>query len=214
MPQECLRALAAWYFVPPEQELVVPKSRDTVLHPPEGFCIVYVGHFKPGLRLPLFPFLVDVLIYYELALSQLVPNAIRTVVAFQLFCDCKRIRCSVGLFRRFFLLKSTGSLGWYVFSSWRPSLKVKVPSKNADWNDKFLYFRLLKMSEVYSRWNLGKISDRLDYSLVMEGYGRHRVLLSNFSESSLIPAGLSCAQLSDSSEDDSSRSENPNDSQS
>lgn len=73
---ELLHALAMRFFVPANQELVVPRGRDTVLHPPVGFSAVYVDHFKVGLRLPLFPFLVDIFVYYELALSQLVPNVI------------------------------------------------------------------------------------------------------------------------------------------
>lgn len=192
VPKKRLHALAMWFFVPADQELIIPRGRDTVLHPPVGYCAVYVDHFKAGLRLPLFPFLLDILIHYELALSQLVSNAIRTLIAFQLFCDRKRVRCSIALFRHFFLVKSAGSLGWYAFSSQSSSLNVKVPSKNADWKDKFLYFRLPETSEVRSRWNLGKQSDRLDDSLVipgfdaLEGSGSHRVLLSNFSKSTLV----------------------------
>lgn len=72
---------------------------------------MYVDHFKAGLRLSLFPFLVDILTHYELALPQLMPNAIRTLIAFQLFYDRKRVRCSVALFMHLFLLKSAGSLG-------------------------------------------------------------------------------------------------------
>lgn len=77
-----LHALAEQYYVLFDQEMLVPRSRDTVLHHPEGFCAIYVDHFKAGLRLPLFPFLVDILLHYELALSQLVPNAICTVISF------------------------------------------------------------------------------------------------------------------------------------
>lgn len=205
MQSHCVR-----FFVPTDQELIVPRDDDTVLHPPVGCCAVYIDHFKAGLRLPLFPFLFDILVYYRSTLSQLVPNVVCTVIAFQLFCDRKRVGCSVPLFRRFFLLKYTGFPGWYAFSSRRPSLKVKVPSKNADWKDKFLYFRLPEGSGVKSRWNLGRLSDRLDDSVsvpgfeILEGTGWRRVLLSSFSESTLVGAGLSQAPLDTSSDEGSS----------
>lgn len=103
------------------------------------------------------------------------------------------------LFRHFFLLKSMGSLERFVFSSRRPSLKVKVPSINVDWKDKFLFFRLSEASGFRSRWNLGKLSDRLDDTLIvpgfdiLEGFGGHRVLSSYFFELTLVRAGMSSA---------------------
>lgn len=110
LSQERIRALVIRYFILLELEIVVPRRGDTVLHPSEGFCAIYVDYFKVGLRLPLFLFLIDILNHYELALPQLAPNVIRTVITFQLFCDYKRVGCFVSLFRRFFLLKSTGFL--------------------------------------------------------------------------------------------------------
>lgn len=80
--KEHLQALALRFFVPADRELIVPSSHDTVMHPPIGCCTVYIDHLKAGLRLPLFSFLVEVLIYYKFSLSQLVPNAIRTLLAF------------------------------------------------------------------------------------------------------------------------------------
>lgn len=114
-------------------------------------------------------------------------------------------------------MKSTGSLGWYAFSSRHPSLKVKVFSKNADWKDKFIFFRLPGSTRLRSRWNFSKISDRLDESLVVPGFDaverfrRHRILFSSFSESSLVHASLSRAVISDDSES-TSRSESSSDS--
>lgn len=87
-----------------------------------------------------------------------------------------------------------------------------MPSKNVDWKDKFWYFCLRTLSVARYRWNLSKISDRLDESLViprfdvLEEYGRRHELLSNFFELTLVRAGLSRAQLSEDLEDDSGRS--------
>lgn len=70
-------------------------------------------------------------------------------------------------------------------------------SKNADWTDKFLYFRLLSSSEVRYRWNLSKIGDKLDETIVipgfdvLEGYWAPRKLNSNFDKRTLVRVGLS-----------------------
>lgn len=85
MPRERLHAIVTRYFVPADQELVVQRVCDTVFHNPVDFCAVYIDHFKAALYLSLFSFLVDILVYYELALSQLVSNAVRTLIAFPTF---------------------------------------------------------------------------------------------------------------------------------
>lgn len=66
---EHIRGVTARFFVPPEVEVAVPRRGDTVLHSPEGFCPFYVDHFKAGLLLALFPFLLAVLTYYDIALT-------------------------------------------------------------------------------------------------------------------------------------------------
>lgn len=64
------------------------------------------------------------------------------------------------------------------------------------------------------------MSDRLDESVVipgfdvLEGFGRHRELLSNFFELTLVQAGLSRAQLSEVSEDNLGWSGSPSESRS
>lgn len=74
LSREHVRTLAVHFFVPPDLEIAVPRRGDTVLHPQEGFCALYIDHFKVGLRLPLFPFLLVILAHYEIALPQLVPK--------------------------------------------------------------------------------------------------------------------------------------------
>lgn len=75
-----------------------------------------------------------------------------------------------------------------------------------------MYLQLPEGSQVTSRWNLGKLSDRLgDTSAVpgfdiLEGTGCRRVLLSSFSESTLVRAGLSQPPVEASSEGSSSSS--------
>lgn len=94
-------------------------------------------------------------------------------------------------------------------------MRVNIPSKNAEWKNKFLYFQLPTLSQVQSRWNLGRIFDRLDDSLVipsfdiLEGSGRRRKLLGNLSEFTLVQAALSQAQLSEKSEDEQSQDGSP-----
>lgn len=121
LPRERVREIASHFFVPTEVEIAIPRMCNDVLHLPSGFYSIYVDQLKAGLRIPLFPLLVDILDHYHLALTQLVPNVIRIVFYFQLFCEQKKVWGSISLFSWFFLLKSARSLGWYAFSSHRAS---------------------------------------------------------------------------------------------
>lgn len=97
-----IRQLCFHFFVSLELEIVLPRRGDSVLHPSASFSTVYIDYFKAVLHIPLLPLHTDLLDHYQFALPQLVPNAIRTVIAFQLYYDYKIFRSSVSLFRRFF----------------------------------------------------------------------------------------------------------------
>lgn len=156
-----------------------------------------MDYFKASIHLSQFALLVSLLNHYRIVLPQLVPKAIRMVIAFQLFCDNKRVTFSVPLFRSFFLLKSSGVFGWYIFTSCCPSLKVTTSRKIPNWKDKFFYYSLpfllkSKPSGTFSFYwiNLGCLS------LIPLGLRTLRELgLSNlngkFEEVTLVWAGLS-----------------------
>lgn len=154
-----------------------------------------------------FILLINLLDQYNISLTQIGPNFVRTVIAFQLFCDKNKVRWIVTLFRMFFMLKSSSTAGWYAFSSYRLSLKVKALFKNAYWKDKFFFVRFLSFAPICHWWNLRGIHDKIDLSAIdpgfdaLEGFGRTCKLSQKFDEGVLVYTGLGQSQLDDDSED-------------
>lgn len=92
---------------------------------------------------------MEVLIYYNMVLTQLVPNVIEVIISFERICRDEREVSSLALFRSFFVLKTSRvpryPLSWWYQFSPRASkkLKVSLPSKNAKWNDLFVFLKFL-----------------------------------------------------------------------
>lgn len=75
--------------------------------PPKGWVEVYESDFKEGFRIPVSAFLVEVLGYYQIHLSQLTLNAVSHIIGFEVLCRSQGRACTVGLFRYFFQMKLT-----------------------------------------------------------------------------------------------------------
>lgn len=89
------------------------RIQDTVCNSPLDFFSVYLDHVQSVLHFPLLPLIIEVLGHYGIALTQLVPNAIRVIVGFERLCRSRGLVSSLALFRAFFYLKSSGNEGWY-----------------------------------------------------------------------------------------------------
>ncbi|KAL2246130.1 UNVERIFIED_CONTAM: hypothetical protein Sindi_2881200 [Sesamum indicum] len=70
------------YHIPPSYEVLVPSSADRMHRPPRGFCSFSLNHFDAGLRLPLAPYVSQILRRLELCPMQLSPNSIRHIIIF------------------------------------------------------------------------------------------------------------------------------------
>lgn len=81
-----VRSLAADLWFPGRVTLIIPKTRNTVYNPPIDYLTVYVDNFRAGLHISLLPLLLDLLIHYDITLSQLVPSAIQAIVGFEKLC--------------------------------------------------------------------------------------------------------------------------------
>lgn len=90
------------------------RPTERVRTPPKGWVRIYVDYFKEGFCIPVSTFLVKVLKYYKIHLSQLMPNAVSHIIGFEVLCWSKGRTCAVGLFRYFFLLKLPQE--WYNYS--------------------------------------------------------------------------------------------------
>ncbi|CAN6227284.1 unnamed protein product [Urochloa humidicola] len=87
--------------------------------PPPGsnaIC-VYAAAFEAGVRFPLHEFYVSLLQHYNLAPSQLTPNAWSYMADFVRLCEDAGVVPMVSVFRYFSIYGHSGdSLGWYHFS--------------------------------------------------------------------------------------------------
>lgn len=80
-----------------------PSERVTALQ--KGWVGLYLDYFKEGLRIPVSPFLVEIVRYYKIHVSQLTPNAVSHIIGFEVLCLSQGRACTVGLFRYFFQIK-------------------------------------------------------------------------------------------------------------
>lgn len=62
---------------------------------------LYLDYFKEGLHIPVSIFLVEVVRYYKIHMSQLTSNAVSYIIRFEVFCRSQGRACTVGLFRYF-----------------------------------------------------------------------------------------------------------------
>ena len=61
---------------------ILPSETQTALDAPPGSVTIYQHFMYAGLRFPLFPFIPDLLDYYKIHISQLVPNVVRKIIGF------------------------------------------------------------------------------------------------------------------------------------
>lgn len=76
-----IQRLVKDFPIPSEVHLLVAREIDWVLTPSVGYCNVYTMQLRVGLRFPLLPLLTNILLFYNLQLSHLVPNAVMMVLA-------------------------------------------------------------------------------------------------------------------------------------
>ena len=70
-----------YYHVPDYVQFRLPRPVDVPTRPPLNCVAVHRDYFIRGLRLPLHPFIKEVLLNLEISLSQLNPNAYQCMVA-------------------------------------------------------------------------------------------------------------------------------------
>ncbi|KAL6560837.1 hypothetical protein OROHE_006014 [Orobanche hederae] len=84
----------------------------------DGWICFYEIAFEIGLRLPLIPFVLEVLAHYGCAPSQLMPNAWRLLLGLQSLGETKGISISVGTLRRTYFPKQHDSRYFFVESKY------------------------------------------------------------------------------------------------
>ena len=120
-----------------------PGPNDSAEKPPMGTVAVYVQQLEAGLRMPTSRFFRDVLRHFGLRITQLVPNAVRILVGFEMLCRHQEVTPTVDLFRRCYTFKAHGTdKGWFYVCNRNktiPKLVIGAPSSIKNWKRDFIF---------------------------------------------------------------------------
>ncbi|KAJ0466858.1 hypothetical protein HanIR_Chr14g0676801 [Helianthus annuus] len=127
--------------MPPEYGACYPSDGDTGADAPAGYVTMWADFFGDcNLRLPLTVFVVEVLEWYKVHISQLSPFGMIRIRNFEFTFRALGIEPTVGDFRRFYQM--TVSLGFFSFRQREGSPKLMTPPKGmTKWKMKFFYIK-------------------------------------------------------------------------
>ena len=100
--------------------------------------------FRLGISLPLHPFILEILDFYEVSLMQLTPNSYRMAVCLYILYDIHQgVRMSALELGWFFQLKLTGRTpGFFYLTAWNTHHRKGIKGNRhsmLDWQKLFLY---------------------------------------------------------------------------
>ncbi|GKV01814.1 hypothetical protein SLEP1_g14336 [Rubroshorea leprosula] len=117
-----------------------------------GWILVCVDHFDASLRFPLPSLIFDLLVDYELALTQLTPNNIRFIIGFMLLCERLEIPAKAIVFRSLFQCRlcpnSRGAKWYYLFGREKNQLFKNVRNKVARWKRQFVFVHHMRTERI------------------------------------------------------------------
>ncbi|KAL2237269.1 UNVERIFIED_CONTAM: hypothetical protein Sindi_0918600, partial [Sesamum indicum] len=133
------------YYIPPSYEVLVPSSADRMHRPPRGFCSFSLNHFDAGLRLPLAPYVSQILRRLELCPMQLSPNSIRHIIIFVILMRVYRYEPSFDNFWSLYSFTTSARSadnGFYYLSA-RKECRYLAPltSNVGPWKKRFIFVR-------------------------------------------------------------------------
>ncbi|MFS7944639.1 hypothetical protein Hanom_Chr06g00514601 [Helianthus anomalus] len=129
----------AWYVdnyaIPASLHPILPEKDTPIYHFVPGKIRVYTHLFD--YRLPLMKFLIEVLLFHEVHLSQMNPFGLAKVCHFELACRGLGSDPDLGVFRAFYKLNRSGS--WYTFEvrNKNACFYTWITSSLKDWKDRF-----------------------------------------------------------------------------
>ncbi|KAJ0469124.1 hypothetical protein HanIR_Chr14g0704481 [Helianthus annuus] len=127
--------------MPPEYGAFYPSEGDTGADAPAGYVTLWADFFGDcNLRLPLTVFVVEILEWYKIHISQLSPFGMIRIRNFESTFRALGIEPTVGDFRWFYQM--TVSLGFFSFRQRDGSPKLMTPPKGmTKWKMKFFYIK-------------------------------------------------------------------------
>ncbi|KAJ0715714.1 hypothetical protein HanPI659440_Chr13g0504421 [Helianthus annuus] len=135
-----------------------PQEGDTVGDAPEGYVNMFADWFDIcNLRLPLTIFMVELLEYYKIHISQLSPLGMVRALNFECTFRAQNGEPLVEDFRRFYQM--TEQLGFFSFRVREGALKFMSPPKDiTKWKTKFFY---VKAAAVTARLHFRNVRDTI-----------------------------------------------------
>ncbi|KAI5419410.1 hypothetical protein KIW84_043547 [Lathyrus oleraceus] len=111
---------------PPNWYCCAPKEEDRICHhfPGKQFTMYEFAFREAGIRLPFNSFQMSVFKWLRLAPSQLHPNALAFMRAFELVCQFLGIGCTRALFFHVFHLQRSGSRGRHSWVSFKQPVRL------------------------------------------------------------------------------------------
>jgi hypothetical protein len=199
LTEDVLRGIIGRYGIDPSLEPRVPPATATVRDAPPGTVALYTDFFAfSNFRIPVSKFLCDILRYYNIHLSQIVPLGLIKFFHFEISCHALRVNPSVNLFRVFYKLTRIGD--WVTFEKRKapcPSLTLRPITSRKKWKPSF-FFISSSIVPFEMRWvgpddNLqDPVPSKEEYDV--EAYNLLKsqpTALRSFSEHFLVMAGIS-----------------------
>ena len=120
----------------------LPKAGATAADAPAGYITLYIDFFCDGnFRLPVTEFIIEILHYYQIHISQLSPMGMVRIRHFEFLCRAHDLEPTVEKFRVFYQLQC--ALGFYSFGQRQGAKKILTapPKAFPEWKQNFFYIK-------------------------------------------------------------------------
>lgn len=132
---------------------IAPAADATIFDMPAGKIGVYTRWFDfANIRFPLSRFLLTVLQYYQVHISQISPVGLVKVSSFEIHCRALDGIPTLPLFRKFYTLSKNGD--WLTIEKRKkpqPVHYVKAPDGSKDWKNKFFWVDA-RVAPISMKW--------------------------------------------------------------
>ncbi|KAF0901571.1 hypothetical protein E2562_003544 [Oryza meyeriana var. granulata] len=152
--QEAVDALCKKYGVPREFTARPAGELRACSTPPPGAVCVYAQALEAGMRVPLHPFVCEVLRHFGLAPSEVAPNGWRIMAGFLVLSHHAGVPPSLAVFRHFFKLCLFKLNGWYYFRGKDTvgMLFTGMPNHMKGWKEGFFFLSSPSPWPCQVRW--------------------------------------------------------------
>ncbi|KAK0607473.1 hypothetical protein LWI29_015596 [Acer saccharum] len=153
--EDMLPGIRAMYGIPNDVELRAPKEYERADWDIPGWTCLYEYTFRLGFRFPIPQLVRRMLVYYDLAPGQLMPNTWRILLGLGILCERNNIQFGLGcLLHNYYLKEHLTDIGRYSLVSRNKKMDLIIDTKTNDrnWKDTFFF---VKGPPVDGPWRMG-----------------------------------------------------------